>query len=120
MTLPFRIGRRRIVALIAAVMAALSHPSEAAGQAYVLGAGSESCGKMLSDVAETEEAKRLYVTWVLGFFTAASFWHRAHVDDLDAEGIFAWMMNYCQSHPLSQVAMAASVLLLREKRLPPQ
>ena len=57
--------------------------------------------------------------WVLGFLSgaAAGSWASpARLDPLngvDAEGVWAWIDNYCRTHPLDSLVNAA-VMFLRE------
>jgi hypothetical protein len=96
------------ILLAAATMAALSNPADA----YVVyGVGATSCGAMLADLNNYGESERyIYNAWVQGYITASGSFGEAN-EGLDADGIFAWMVNYCQSHPLDHVEVAAEKLL---------
>ena len=66
---------------------------------------------MLADLNTYGESDRhTYIVWVQGYLTASGSLGEAN-EGFDADAIFAWMVNYCQSHPLDQVEVAAEKLL---------
>jgi hypothetical protein len=77
------------------------------------GPGVDSCEKMLSNVADGT-AKIVYLSWVLGYLTAAGVFAKSNAG-FDADGVFAWMTNYCQAHPLDHINEAAFKLLLQKR-----
>lgn len=56
--------------------------------------------------------------WVQGFLSAFNHYGGATapniVDGIDANGVFAWIDNYCAEHPLDTIA-SASVALVSER-----
>ncbi len=62
----------------------------------------------------------VYEGWVAGFLSGSNSIlanSDAHIDVLeqakaetDAQGLWAWIDNYCQTHPLDAVAQAADAL----------
>jgi hypothetical protein len=104
---------------LAIITAALAFcPVAQADQYMIKGVGGHSCGRWLSDRqagdyqaigALTKEA------WVQGYITAYNEWAFQRPDvtaGTDADGIFAWIDNYCASHPLDTVAVAIRRLLV--------
>ncbi|MBO0734185.1 MAG: hypothetical protein J2P49_07705 [Methylocapsa sp.] len=84
-------------------------------QFVTYGPGIDSCGKMLSDVAEDgDSAKIVYLSWVLGYLSAAGVFAKNNTG-FDANGVFAWVTNYCQAHPLDHINEAAFKLLLQKR-----
>jgi hypothetical protein len=54
-------------------------------------------------------------SWVMGFLSGVGF--EAHqeaqgvdnpLDGMDVEGVWAWIDNYCQTHPINDIAQAAA------------
>ena len=84
-------------------------------QFVTYGPGIDSCGKMLSDVAEDgDSAKIAYLSWVLGYLSAAGVFAKNNTG-FDVDGVFASVTNYCQAHPLDRVNEAAFKLLLQKR-----
>ena len=62
----------------------------------------------------------MYEGWVAGFLSGANSilaGSEYHIDTLehasaetDVQGLWAWIDNYCQAHPLDAVAQAADAL----------
>ncbi|MGO8847462.1 MAG: hypothetical protein ACLQFI_19435 [Methylocella sp.] len=98
------------ILLAVATTAAFSNPAEA--RTYMIyGPGAKSCGAMLAALNTYGESDRhTYIVWVQGYLTASGSLGEAN-EGFDADAIFAWMVNYCQSHPLDQVEVAAEKLL---------
>jgi hypothetical protein len=56
--------------------------------------------------------------WVVGYLTAYNEWVAPDGNisaGTDNDGIAAWMDNYCQAHPLDNVARAARALVVELK-----
>jgi hypothetical protein len=52
--------------------------------------------------------------WVLGFLTAFNYYQSNTGDvanGIDANGLFAWIDNYCLAHPLDRIANATIALI---------
>jgi hypothetical protein len=53
--------------------------------------------------------------WVQGFISAFNYYGGATAPDIasgtDANGVFAWIDNYCAAHPLDSIATATIALL---------
>jgi hypothetical protein len=82
-----------------------------------LGAGNKSCGSWTqARRGGTEFADQ---TWIAGFLTGAGWVsiQKFNVDPLgetianrDDQGLWAWLDNYCLTHPLDSIAGASAAL----------
>ena len=81
------------------------------GQYNQIGSGTASCGawtenrRQLTDGAVSDEE------WVLGFLSGIGYIGYDNANPLnktDADGVWAWIDNYCSAHPLSQISDAAA------------
>lgn len=81
----------------------------------MLGAGGVSCGTWTADRRQPPGSQILsHVNgeWVLGFLSGVG--SRGSQDPLrgvDADGVWAWVDNYCQVHPLQEVVEAATAFV---------
>jgi hypothetical protein len=90
------------------------------GAYHAIGAGNKSCGSWSAHrheynpggrptagtQASTEDA-----SWVVGFLSGIGFVGEKGDDPLngvDADGVWAWIDNYCRAHPIESIARAAS------------
>jgi hypothetical protein len=86
----------------------------------VLGIGNKSCGSWSQARHSIGMMSDMYEGWVAGFLSGANSvlaTSEDHIDtleqaeiDTDAQGLWAWVDNYCQAHPLNSVAQAADAL----------
>jgi hypothetical protein len=89
-------------------------------QAYnVMGRGLDSCGawithrrdvKVGAPITANSEIADEETNWVVGFLSGVGFMGRGNVnplDGMDAEGILAWIDNYCRAHPIERIVEAA-------------
>jgi hypothetical protein len=86
----------------------------------VLGIGNRSCGSWTQARHSVGMLADVYEGWVAGFLSGSNSIlanSDAHIDVLeqakaetDAQGLWAWIDNYCQTHPLDAVAQAADAL----------
>jgi hypothetical protein len=76
------------------------------------GVGGQSCGTWI-------EARKVNNTfghgsWLLGYLSALNLWgvigRKDALSGTDADGVYAWMDRYCQSHPLETIARGAAEL----------
>jgi len=76
------------------------------------GVGGQSCGTWI-------EARKINNTfghgsWLLGYLSALNLWgvigRKDALSGTDADGVYAWMDRYCQSHPLETIARGAAEL----------
>lgn len=90
----------------------------AAPQFNVLGAGTASCGEWTKARKTRSHLEDMFVSWVQGFLTALNaVLASRHLpgtadvsDGIDAEGLLAWIDNYCSQHPLDSIAKATLAL----------
>jgi hypothetical protein len=81
----------------------------------VIGAGGHSCGTWLTQAGSIDERG-----WLLGFVSSYNAWMLQTDEDVsrstDALGMFAWVTNYCRSHPLDRITDAGMALILELNR----
>src|SRR4029079_7554799 len=86
------------------------------GSYHIIGYGNSSCGDWTS-------TRKMGVTWemgargrwVLGYVTAVNRFGAFSSDiskGTDADGLWAWIDNYCAQHPLENLAEATDNLVL--------
>jgi hypothetical protein len=90
-------------------------------EAYtVAGLGNASCGTWAA--VRREQRAVGYEQWVLGFLNGIGFKSVTAsgggdpLNGLDADAVWAWVDNYCQSHPLEAIWIAAVQLSLDHPR----
>jgi hypothetical protein len=84
----------------------------------ILGQGNQSCGKWIADRRQDNLAAHTEEAWLLGYLTAYNEWSNDPNDpnanvtkETDADGVFAWMDNFCQSHPVDTIATGSTSLI---------
>jgi hypothetical protein len=111
--------------LLLTVLIVLLTTSAAEVRAYqMIGSGTFSCGSWTASrsaykipgpptrgfqVALQDQA------WVLGFLSGIGFVAANDdnpLDGVDADGVWAWIDNYCQAHPIENVQQAAAAFYL--------
>ena len=103
------------VAAVALVLGVFFTGSCSAATIHELGGGTSSCGQYLKDRRDRDSVEATAdMFWIQGFITAYN--HYAAPDGnitagIDSEGIAAWVDNYCQAHPLDDLAVAAAALV---------
>jgi hypothetical protein len=86
-----------------------------------LGFGNKSCGSWVEARRANNATANIFEGWLAGFLSGSNSIIAANpalgVDILkevsaqsDAQGLWAWIDNYCQIHPLNSVATAADAL----------
>jgi len=92
-------------ALIPAIMLFLLAPS--AWAATEMGLGGGSCG--LWTAARRIRSSADFEQWVLGYLSGvgAVALNLDPLNRVDAFGVWAWIDNYCQAHPIERVTDAA-------------
>jgi hypothetical protein len=87
----------------------------------VLGFGNKSCGSWIEARRSSNATANSFEGWVAGFLSGSNSVIASNpalgIDILekvsaqsDAQGLWAWIDNYCQTHPLNSVATAADAL----------
>lgn len=95
----------------------------AEAEAYALvGSGLVSCGTWTADrrayerpgpATHSSQSELQDAAWVVGFLSGIGFMGELSnngadpLDNVDAEGVWAWIDNYCQAHPIDNIATAA-------------
>jgi len=70
------------------------------------GPTNSSCAKYVNEVTTDEQAKQIYSWWVMGFMTGINYVKlRSPATDIEAHD--AWLLKYCQEHPLDTFIYAA-------------
>jgi hypothetical protein len=110
----------RWMVLGAALMAGgyAAEAAEGRSQFMVLGAGFSSCESWTNDRGVDGANSRYKEQWVLGYITAMNNWvlpaDRGAARDLaegtGAEGLLAWMDEYCAANPQTNVGNAVALL----------
>jgi hypothetical protein len=98
-----------------------------AGEWRAYGWGPESCGAWTNVEAQRPQVKSngmmfgggsevaAQTQWVLGFVSAFNLYQGPTPDllhNVDADSVFAWIDNYCASHPLNRISTATIALIL--------
>ena len=107
---------RRFVS-IALLMASLSTTADA--QPIVYGLGISSCGYWTDNRQKSRHASELsQISWVQGFLSAFNVYSGgADISEgIDANGILAWMDDYCMEHPFEPIAVASGALIKELQR----
>lgn len=70
------------------------------------GLGSGSCGTWTARRTQGRPHAWGYEQWLLGFLSGAGMWGKTGLDPLnnvDANGVWAWVDNFCRDHPLTSL-----------------
>ena len=119
--------RRQVVAMIVAAATGLASigPASAEGPALTAGIGSLTCGTWARQRSQGGAQADIDREWILGFVSGVN-WDRATSSDsrgsllgqgIDVKAWFAFVDNYCQTHPADTVLKAA-IGLIRELERP--
>lgn len=95
--------------LIRMILASVLMTSAAQAQEYrAIGVGTMSCGSWTA-ARRTQGADAFALQqWVAGFLSGIGYQGPGNpLNGVDAEGVWAWIDNYCRSHPLDKIRMAA-------------
>ena len=106
-----RVGWGLIVVAIACAGLAYTTSQSLAETISILGPKPNSCGTWVKE--RNARNTQIYETWVLGFLTGANIFGGSNTDflkGLDAEAIFAWIDNYCKTHPSENLSKSAVTL----------
>jgi hypothetical protein len=102
----------RVLAVTLGLMVSIAAAPDGADQAVTMGVGNDSCGSWTANRKAHGVREVADISWVVGYLSAAATW--GHVNPLkgtDAEGVWAWMDNYCRAHPLTNIIDAASAFV---------
>ena len=119
-SLPDKRVRRVITCLILAAVLATGDRATAADTHRMEGNGNASCGNWMAARASAPgdglaRDHPLQVQWVFGFLTGVGVFGRTFdpLKNVDAQGVLAWMDNYCQANPIDSIATAAADFVLQ-------
>jgi hypothetical protein len=105
--------RFAILANIAMAALTIGLPMTANGLS-ILKSGPDSCGAWTQERANGSTKSFMMQAWILGFVSGIVYAEATGKTDplggIDAFGVFAWIDQYCQAHPLDDVAIAAREL----------
>ena len=79
----------------------------------------DSCGYWIEQRRRGEGRSQLWEAWILGFVTGLNVFGPNNgniAPDVKADGLQAWVDQYCSAHPLDSIAMAAIKLTDELKR----
>jgi len=99
----------------------LTGPAEGQ-QSTVDGVGTSSCGTWTAARSTHSDAAAWgYTQWILGYLSGIAVWSGAYrqVDPLngtDKHGVWAWVDNYCQTHPLDPIGKAGNAFVDAHRR----
>jgi hypothetical protein len=101
------------------IAASAGGSSRAPAQQHItVGIGTASCATW--EIARRSGDATRYEQWVVGFYSGADFIGKAGgtnpLPQTDANGVWAWMDNYCQSHPVETIAGAMAELVSARPR----
>jgi hypothetical protein len=109
------------ITLLALAIFILGAGETRAEMVTVLGYGNKSCGAWIEARRASNANADIFQSWVAGFLSGANSVINSSpavgIDTLkeasaqgDARGLWAWIDNYCQAHPLNSLATAADAL----------
>ena len=100
--------RIREAALALSLGVALATHAEARDYT-IIGTGLRSCGAWTTERKDFHSSVHLlFEQWVLGFIAGEAYQGATDpLDDTDADGVWAWIDNYCAIHPLDKQVQAA-------------
>jgi hypothetical protein len=76
-----------------------------------------SCERWTADQGQDGVTARQDEQWVLGYLSAVADWTDFDpLHGIDAQGVWAWMDNYCQANPLVKITEAASAFVREHPR----
>jgi hypothetical protein len=109
----------RITTLALAILIVGASETRAEKMVTVLGLGNKSCGSWIEARRANNVTSDIFEGWIAGFLSGSNSIaaHTAGIDILseastqgDAQGLWAWIDNYCRAHPLNSIAAAADAL----------
>ena len=89
----------------------------AAADRMIGGLGMGSCGTWTK--VRHDHLAFAYEQWGLGYLSGVGDVHVAKLDPLqgtDADGVWAWVDNYCQGHPLDKIVWAGEAFVKAHPR----
>ena len=120
-------GRARWI-LVCVILAAVLVTGDGAAAQVIGGGGMESCGSWTATARDFGEGRPVtqgrmqhlqHLQWVLGFLSGMAAYPDSSFDPLnntDADGVWAWIDNYCGAHPLEKIVVAAKAFVAAHPR----
>jgi hypothetical protein len=107
------------MAILAAALLTSSAEAAQPGNYNLIGTGTISCGAWTA--ARREKQAWLAEQWVLGFlsgvgYASGTLTGQNPLNGVDADGVWAWIDNYCKANPLDGVADAGAAFVARHPR----
>lgn len=105
---------RPLIVLTVLIVSLMTRANEV--KAYTAnGGGTLSCGSWTENRHSQNRGDTMHAVqgqqWVLGFLSGIGFVAQNDDDPLknmDVQGVWAWIDNYCRDHPIDQIGTAAS------------
>jgi hypothetical protein len=96
-------------ALVLVILIVITAEIGNAAEYVIMGAGIRTCGTWTA--ARRERRPMEYEAWILGYLSGIGSTHNLTgvnpLQGVDAEGVWAWIDNYCSAHPLAPINQAA-------------
>ena len=112
-----------VIILIAAVM---SGDVALAGAFHAAGSGLQSCGSWTASrrayvpggpATHAAQTALQEMEWITGFLSGiASQGSLDPLNNVDVQGVWAWIDNYCRAHPLEAIGDAAAAFAVAHPR----
>ncbi len=105
---------KTVLALLALMLTARA--AEVQPTVTVLGFPNTSCGAWVTYRGGNARVQAFYLElWVLGFLSGIGYAGSGSglnpLNGVDADGVSAWIDNYCQAHPLDRIVEAATAFV---------
>jgi len=99
-----------VCVILAGMVPALADAAEKLpGDYTAIGLGGASCGTWTSRRRLEGIRRTGYEQWVLGFLSGIGYASvKDPLNDMDMDGVLAWIDNYCQAHPIAAIGEAAA------------
>ncbi len=110
------------VLLVSAVLAFGLTPgqSNSADVFSYLGMGQYSCGTWTKERREKSIFAALYQQWIVGFLSGVASvglqFGLSPLENTDTNGVWAWIDNYCETHPLDKIIDAGQAFVRTHPR----
>jgi hypothetical protein len=100
-----------MISLAVVLLSALSASAEAADYHQIGLGGVSSCGSWTEARSNNQATPSAYGQWVVGFLSGIGYEGAPQFGadpllGMDADGVWAWIDNYCRDHPIDTIAAA--------------
>src|ERR1043166_5110403 len=100
--------------LLLTTLAVVVFTGAALAEIQIIGGGVDSCGTWTAD----RRTRALWIQdgqWVPGFLSGVAYAANAQnydpLESVDAQDVWAWLDNYCRTHPLEHISRAAAAFV---------